>query len=773
MILLRRALTIPLGLLLLVVLLLALVLLQASDTILSPDYYPRLLGEANFYEFALVDLATSALDEARELPPSSFHEDLEENPLVTSGLSTVDIVSALNRAISPEWVQGQVEIAVEEVGEYITGARDDFAVTVQSGDQVVTTVSEIKGLLQKADVYNLLFEEAVTPAIEDAVRDGLPFGLDITSERLTGAVRATMPPDWLQAQVEAILDEVTPYMVGEEETFEITLPLQERVESARNEIMALLRETDSYGLLFDEVVTPAIEDALAERLPLGLHITAEELVQSVRTVAPRHWVEAQVESALDAVTPYLTGETNTFTFKVPLEDRAEVAAQEIKSLLRKAEAYELLYEEVVEPAVLDGLGESVSLPFGIEVTVDEVIVALRRVAPTEWVQEQAETVIDEAVPYISGRTDSLAVHVSLADNKRQAREIIVETVVTKIAQAVDELPVCSAGEAAGQLIAVASLSLPRCVPEGVNQEEIVERFAGLVADGVDSFVLGAIPDRIKFTDSVLRRRLTEAGAADNVELLDDIREIVSQGWVYTETDLREHLREGFSDGEREFDVLKTLDDVRELLAEGWVYTDQDLREDLLNEGAEEAVEALADVRSFLSDGWTYTEADMREDITQAGSASDLDRLDRARNAFSLGSRLRLLIYLPLLALLAGIGFLGGRGWSGRLLWAGAFLAGASVFVFVAAGPVYDAFAEPRLDDLREEAHDAIDPGDELELTQRLAVDKVFDMAKPVVDGFVGGVGTKSLVLIVVGIGGVAGAVTIGRRRQRLKEPPTA
>ena len=106
MIWLRRALTIPSGLLFFLLLLATLVLLQVNDTFLNPDYYPEELRKASIYEFVLVDLLTSALDEARALDAGKVSEELDENPLVTSGLSTEEIVSSVNRAIPPEWVQG-------------------------------------------------------------------------------------------------------------------------------------------------------------------------------------------------------------------------------------------------------------------------------------------------------------------------------------------------------------------------------------------------------------------------------------------------------------------------------------------------------------------------------------------------------------------------------------------------------------------------------------------------------------------------------------------
>ena len=78
---------------------------------------------------------TSALDEARELDAEDLPEQLDENPLVTVGLSTEEIVSSINRAIPPEYLQDIVEQVIEEVGRYVTGERDEFTVTIQAGEQ--------------------------------------------------------------------------------------------------------------------------------------------------------------------------------------------------------------------------------------------------------------------------------------------------------------------------------------------------------------------------------------------------------------------------------------------------------------------------------------------------------------------------------------------------------------------------------------------------------------------------------------------------------------
>ena len=607
-------------------LLVTLVVLQVGGSFLDPDYYPKELRKANVYEFALGDLLTSALDEARQVEGEDLPQGLDENPLTTSGLSTADIVTSVNTAIPPEWVQSIVEQVFEELGRYLAGEGDEFQVTIRAGDRVGPMVAEVKSLLRQADAYNLLFEEIVTPNATDAVVDDLPLGLTLDGEDVVSSVRKVVDPEWVRLQVESTLDELTPYVEGSRDTFEIT---------------------------------------------------------------------------------------------IQLSDRVEIALAEVKSLLRKANAYDLLYDEVVEPRVLDFLGPAVDLPLGISITNDEVLAALRQVAPPEFVQQQAEAVIDQAGPYLTGTAESFNVTIPLADNKRQARDAILETAQVKVEEAAAALPACDVA-ALRQLTAQPGLSaIPKCIPPGVEPAEVVGRLGEDLAAEVDSLVLDAIPDEIAFSDADLRKALADSGAGENLDLIDDVRRIVSEGWSYTDTDLREDLRQ---------------------------------------EVDEEAVERLDDARAFLKDGWTYTEIDFRSDVERAGPDRVLEDLDRFRDNLGRARTLRLLIFLPALLLLVVIGFLGGRSWRGRLGWSAAYLAATAGIIFVLFGSVYSVVGKPQLDDAREEAISEIDLTGDFEETARLAIDKAFDIAESMVNGIASGIATKGFLLLI--LGGVVLAASI-------------
>ena len=760
-----RILSVPAGLLFFVLLLVTLVVLQVNATFLDPGFYPEEMRKADIYEFVLVDLLTSAIDEYREQDPP---EGLDENPLVTSGLSTADIVLSVNRAIPPAWVQDLVEQSFDEVGRYLTGERDEFEVTVRAGDQVIIVKDEVKALLRKAGAYNLLYGQQVVPTVRDAVDQELPLGVTLSADRVISSVRRVAPPDWVQGQVESALDEVTPYLVGSTDTFNINVQVADRVEIALEEIKDLLRDTDAYGQLFDKVVEPAITDTVNAELPLGLEVSSDRLVDAARVIVPSDWMRLQVESAVDEVGPYVVGKRDSFEINVQLADRVAIALAEIKDLLREIDAYDLLYWEVIEPQVRENLGGVIDLPFGVTIADEEVISALRRVAPPTWVREQAKRVIDEVTPYLTGEADSFTVEVSLVDNKLEARDVIDDLVSQKVTELIDSVSKCeSLTAAATALLNRDSRGLPGCVPEDVSGTDLLSVLSIDVSGAVASLVLATIPDTIPFGDVQLRQALTAAGAGDNLEQVDEMRRILKEGWTYDQDDLRNEL------AKRGDDVVETLDTVREILRDGWTYTQDDLREVLTDENAEDPmanVKRLDDVRAFLADGWTYTSADFREDISGEADGTSLEDFYTGRDTFKRVRAFRWVLYLPLVILLVVIAFLGGRGWSGRVAWAAGVLL-VSVGLIVAiwgpgysalakSGPIYEAAGIGNLDEQREEVLDKIThpekydsdaPENEFPETSSLAANKGFDIVESIADDFASGIVGRSLALGVIGL----------------------
>ncbi len=606
----RRAFVIPFALLFFVVLLGNLLLVRFNDTILNESFYVEQLRKADVYNFVLNDLLASVLDEARAKEPEDLGSDLDANPLDTTELTTDELVAAVNRVLPPDWVQEQVEQVLEQVGGYATGREDNFSFTIVAKDRVAILVDEAGALFIKANTYDLLFAEVVEPEADKALEDrsSLPFGIPLTDERLVRSARAVVSPEWVEAQVRAVIDELTPYIVGDRDSFRID---------------------------------------------------------------------------------------------VQLADRADIALEEVKDLLQEGDTHSILYDEVINPKVQESVQGGFGLPYGVTVSEEEILSALQQTAPDDWVQEQVDRVVDSSGPYLVGRTDALSVTISLEDNKRDAATVIEDIATARLVALVEQSSVCGPGEA----LHFDQTGLPACIPPGSTAADLLDQaridISGPVQEQVDTL----IPNSVTFTEADLRQALIDSGDEHNVELIDDMRE---------------------------------------LFKDGWVYTVQDLRGDLETEFGDDGPRVLDDVRDALRNGWTYTAADFRQDMIDADEGERLEELDKGRERIGSVRIFQWVSSLIALAVLTIIGFLGGRRWSSRLAWALGVLTVSSLIILIAAGGVWSVQGSDLIENEREDALSGLDG------TKLLVADKLYTIVQNAANEYFSGLQLLALVLFIAG-----------------------
>jgi hypothetical protein len=294
----------------------------------------------------------------------------------------------------------------------------------------------------------------------------------------------------------------------------------------------------------------------------------------------------------------------------------------------------------------------------------------------------------------------------MVDPGEVALSIIQELAQSKLNALVEAMPECGTGQLPFLGITPSLDELPECMPPGVQVQALIDRLDIDISGGVREMIGSQIPDQL----------------------------------VYTQADLRDALVGVDSEG-----TLEVLDNMRQIMSQGWAYTDIDLRADLLSTWGEDSVVLLDDVRAALSDGWTYTDVDLREDLTDAGQYRALDKLDTFRSLLGRARDLRFLVYVVWALLLACTGVLGGRHWRSKIGWAAATLGVAAAVAFAASGPVYESYGQSKIDDLRVEAVEGV------EGTRLLAVEKGLDLLQTVADDFLAGIERSSLTLLVVAL----------------------
>lgn len=273
MILVRRIFAVGLSAVFVVMLMVSLVLIRLNGTLLEPHYYPDLLKRNDLYRFVMVDVLTTALDEARHLDPQQLGGSFRQNPLVTSGLTTRQMTEAVHRGLSPHDLEILAEPAVFQTAEYVTGERDRVVLTVDAAPHVRGVVNEVHELMLESGSYALFIEHELEPRVRQAAGDMLSadenvsawmihlFGSSEAAEdRVARVVMSALTPDWMAGQIAKALDDFMPYMLGESDSFEIRIQFTDaEIETVVGEIKSILLEADAYELEYLDYVRSVMD----------------------------------------------------------------------------------------------------------------------------------------------------------------------------------------------------------------------------------------------------------------------------------------------------------------------------------------------------------------------------------------------------------------------------------------------------------------------------------------------------------------------------------
>ncbi|MDY6911281.1 MAG: hypothetical protein SVM79_02850 [Chloroflexota bacterium] len=572
--------------------------------------------------------------------------------------------------------------------------------------------------MEKADVYNFIYDAALPAALDETsgtdYGNDFPIELDAIKPALVSAARKILPAEWLKQQFEAATEAMIPYSLGDRDEFTYTLPLKERVEIASTVIKDDILHGDTFASIKDDLISYIAEEILSntDQLPYDLELDEAQLEASLNSVFSEEWLASQMETAIDALTPYITGDANHFNVTFDLHDRADDMAAASLELIGGPETYAHVLDEMIEPTIAEYLERSVDLPYGISLSQKEISGVIEEVLLESWVEARLKEVVDSIAAYSKGETDSVALTVYLDDRKEVALDVMAELADQKMESAVNSLPECNTAEFVSSIHNLPPGQLPDCRPPGMSYRDF-KRMLGTdvdaaIASSIDQAIGDQIPNQWHFTDAEVRQWL----GAGNEDFLNDARKYVSEGWVFTDADLLAKL---------------SIDDE----------------------------ETLEDVRDRIGNGYTLTEADIQEAV------SDIEgSFDDARHGIKTARTWLWTLWIIPVLLLIGIGLLGGRNWKGWLIWALATLFITSFFVCIITAAVYAITVEPQIKSV-------IDLSDHEGLALVMA-EKGNEMLVNIGSTFESGIIVKTIIMMVVsgaGLMGVIGWSVFARRRK--------
>ena len=515
--------------------------------------------------------------------------------------------------------------------------------------------------LADSNVYSFLLTDLPNTALQDvrkAHSNPIIEQSGLSDETIVSSINTIVPPDWLQSNFESTVTGVGDYVTGKTDEFTISIPVDERVQAASNQITFVLNESDIYKMVMENQVRPVVSEASKNELPFDVSVNEDQLMASIQKIISKAWLTGQIDSVLGEVVPYAVGSEDTFSIVVKVDDRIEVAVAEVKSLMAEANAYEALFEGSIAPNISSSIGNSAKLPYGIEITDEEISSIIKETAPPSWMQKTTESILDNATPYLVGKTDEFTISINIEPNKEEAVSDLMALAEQKLNTKLADLPDCDTDEVVNILNNPVA-GLPSCYPADPSLKQQMQSFTRsyvtTVISAVRPQIINTIPNSIDFDQNSLRQ-VVPAKALDS---FDQGRDIVRDGYTFTEKDLENLIKQGAGDN-------------------SW--------------------NQVSKVRDSLSKGIQYNERDFRihiETVTADGGQT-LSMLDQVRGILKLVHMFNMAVYIPTLLIAAIVGFLGGRGWIQRLMWAAITMLVASILVYAIWGPVYSSIAEPIL-----------------------------------------------------------------------------
>ncbi len=520
-----------------------------------------------------------------------------------------------------------------------------------------------------------------------------------------------------------------------------------------------LRRADIYNFVYTDVAPAALDrTGRGGALSAGgidLSWARPHILSIVKSTLPPEWLQTQTEQGINAVVPYVLGDTEGFRVNVPLKDRVEIAARSIKDTLHKEDVRTKLYEQaiasVVSAASLDRV-ESVLDKKTLEATA-------RRVLPPEWVSAQVDNAIDEMVPYFTRDREHFTLRVNITERmdalEAAATDILKEkktydyfseqVLVPIVKQNIQQTAQLPPGMALtdSEILSSVRLILPLEWYQAQVPGVMGQIFSYLKGTRETLEVTIPLADRKPVAIDVLGKLVAKklesqmsASSAGLEQLLGTIlpplvNRAIPDNFTLTAADLGR--MQGGSN------IEASIGQARERVRKGLTFTDKELLAAL---GADSV--KIENVRQYLAAGFTFTDADLRNLIKASAETGDekLQSFDNVRSSLGAARRWKWFAWIIPALILGAIGMLGGRRWSSRLLWAAAVVAVTAAITWVIFGPLFSAVAQPRI---TEALRQTVSQADRLEA---LVAGKALVVAQNAIDSFVGGIKSQAVVLMV-------------------------
>ena len=337
----RRPFAVLFALVFLVCLIVVVVAVQVSGKVTDPGYITSRLREADAYNFLYDDVMPAVLgdviDEGLE-----YEIDLAGGAPVLVGFDDTEgakraIRGFIEEVMPREYVQDRVEVILDDTLNYAYGRSDEFEINLLLPELIRRAPEAVRQAAAEISLGRTLSRDVIGPVVRAAASDFTAgsLGISFTADEAAAAASRVVPPEWIEGQLFAAVDELAPYFAGDQASFAVNISFRDRVPIVADILKDKVEaEGGAVDLLFERIINPTVSRLLdsVTLLSYDVPITEGEVRAVLKEVAPRSWVEEEAKTAIDEIADYLVGNTDTLTFSVDLVERKEAAVSVLGEL---------------------------------------------------------------------------------------------------------------------------------------------------------------------------------------------------------------------------------------------------------------------------------------------------------------------------------------------------------------------------------------------------------------------------------------------------------
>jgi hypothetical protein len=223
MIWLRRAFTLPLILIFFILLVAAVTVTAVNNTVANSEFYNDQMVKVDMYNYVYDSVLPAALDEVDTGEGSDAPIDIAN--------FEAEILATAEQVLPPWWLQQQFEEATRVLVPYFVDDTTGFSYTLVVKGRVEDAGHAIKDQILHSDAFVELYNDLIAYMAEQLypTLPELPPSVVITQTDVENALKDSVTLPWLVEQLEAAIDEIIPYLTGDQNHFIINIPLQEAV----------------------------------------------------------------------------------------------------------------------------------------------------------------------------------------------------------------------------------------------------------------------------------------------------------------------------------------------------------------------------------------------------------------------------------------------------------------------------------------------------------------------------------------------------------------